>query len=465
MWLERLSAEPHLAEVWLSHQHRDAYWRHGSVREDYSVIKAAVLAVGGWGDAYKNAVQALVENVSAPVKGVIGPWIHKYPHFAAPEPRIGFLQEALRWWDRWLKGVATGVEDDPDLRLFVMESEEPKPWYERRKGRWIAQDFRAAAELVLHLNGNALQNAPGPVEAVVDSPADTGLAAGEYCAIWQGPDLPGDQRRDDALSVCFETPVQEDAVEIVGAPEVTLTLESGAPVAQVAVRLNDVHPNGKVSRITYGVLNLTHRGSAERPEALPIGKPVTVRLRLDQIAYLLPEGHRLRLAISNAYWPLIWPAPEPTRLRLTGGTVTIPLACEAGPVSFPKPEMAAHWKTRELRPQAHLRETAFDQRSGVTSLRIVDDFGEVLDTATKLEIGSIAREWWDIHPDDPHSARGRTHWTDSLGRGDWQLRTETYSEMWAEQEMFYLTARIEAYESDILVFERNFRKAIPRDLV
>lgn len=114
LWLNRLENEPFLPSTWLRHQRRDAYWQHGSICEDYSAIKARVLAVGGWGDAYKNAVPQIVENIPG-AKGIIGPWVHKYPHFAVPEPRIGFLQEALRWWDRWLKGVDTDVENDPGL--------------------------------------------------------------------------------------------------------------------------------------------------------------------------------------------------------------------------------------------------------------------------------------------------------------------------------------------------------------
>ena len=118
MWLERLEAEPFLPSVWLRHQSRDAYWQHGSVSEDYSKLKAKVLAIGGWGDAYKNAVPQLVDALPG-AKGIVGPWVHKYPHFAVPEPRIGFLQEALRWWDRWLKDVDTGVEDDPDYLSLI----------------------------------------------------------------------------------------------------------------------------------------------------------------------------------------------------------------------------------------------------------------------------------------------------------------------------------------------------------
>ncbi|HID67971.1 MAG TPA: CocE/NonD family hydrolase, partial [Roseibacterium sp.] len=136
MWLKRLAAEPFLPALWLRHQKRDEYWRHGSVCEDFSTIKAAVLAIGGWGDAYRNAVPQLVEGLDAPVKGIVGPWVHKYPHIAVPEPRIGFLQEALRWWDRWLKGLDTGVENDPDYRAYVMDGLRPATWASTRPGRW-----------------------------------------------------------------------------------------------------------------------------------------------------------------------------------------------------------------------------------------------------------------------------------------------------------------------------------------
>ena len=67
--------EPFLPLKWLAHQNRDSYWKHGSVCENYKAITAATLAIGGWGDAYKNAVSSLVENLSCPVKGIVGPWV------------------------------------------------------------------------------------------------------------------------------------------------------------------------------------------------------------------------------------------------------------------------------------------------------------------------------------------------------------------------------------------------------
>ena len=306
IWLDRLENEPFLAGEWLKHQRRDAYWKHGSVCEDFSAIKAKVLAVGGWGDAYKNAVPQLVEQVGA--KGIVGPWVHKYPHFAVPEPRIGFLQEAQRWWDKWLKGIETGVEDDADYRAYVMDGVRPKAWYDVRPGRWSARKGPATDVASLKLGAGGTLGKGSAFEALVASPAHCGAAAGEYCAIWLGPEMPSDQRVDDAFSATFTGEALRDDIEIIGAPEVTLTLSADRPQGQVCVRLNHIHPDGASARISYGVLNLTHRDSHEDPEAMPVGEAVEITLKLDHIAYKVPRGHKIAVAVSSAYWPLIWPA-------------------------------------------------------------------------------------------------------------------------------------------------------------
>ena len=466
LWLQRLENEPFLPALWLKHQSRDDYWRHGSVCEDYSKLTAKILAVGGWGDAYKNAVPQLVEKAGA--KGIVGPWVHKYPHFAAPEPRIGFLQEALRWWDRWLKGIDTGVEDDPDYRAYLMDGIPPATWYAERPGRWIAEARGATSHLPVetwHLGEAGLTRAPGPLDRRINSPQTCGMAAGEYCAIWLGPEMPGDQRGDDALSVCFDGPVAEEDTDIVGAPKVTLRLTSDKPQAQIAVRLCDVGPDGASARITYGVLNLSHRDGPPETAPLEPGVPTEVALDLDHIAYRLPRGHRLRVAISSAYWPLVWPSPERTALTLTEGRVDLPVRHRAGgdECAFPPPDADAPWQTRELRPEAHVRRIEQDQVTGMVTLVIEDDFGKVEDADHGLINGTIAREWWSIHPDDPLSARGRCHWTEEQGRGDWAIRTETFCEMWSDAETFHLTARLEAWEGDRMILARDLEESIPRD--
>lgn len=468
MWLERLEAEPFLPALWLRHQRRDAYWQHGSVCEDFSAIKAAVLAVGGWGDAYKNTVPKLVESLAAPAKGIVGPWVHKYPHFAVPEPRIGFLQEALRWWDHWLKGLPTGVEDDPDYRAYLMDGVRPATWYTERPGRWVAEANGATAHIPvqsLHLTDAGLSAAPDELNRLVRSPHHCGMAAGEYCAIWLGPEMPGDQRGDDALSVCFDGPALKADTDIVGAPRLRLRFRADKPQAQIAVRLNHIHPDGASTRITYGVLNLSHRDGAADPQPLIPGQDYDITLSLDHIAYRMPAGHHLRVAVSTTYWPLIWPSPETAELTLTGGVLELPVRDRAtgDEWTFPPPDQDDPWQTRTLREGSNTRRHEIDQTTGEVHLIICDDFGKVEDADHGLVNGSIARERWTIHPDNPISARGKCHWSDEMGRGGWMLRTETFSEMWSDETHFHLTARIEAYENDKLIYQRDLTDTIPRD--
>lgn len=466
MWMERLENEPFLPSVWLRHQQRDSYWAHGSVCEDFSRLKAKVLAVGGWGDAYKNAVPQLVEQVPG-AKGIIGPWVHKYPHFAVPEPRIGFLQEALRWWDRWLKDDPNGAEDDPAYRAYLMDGVRPQTWYTQRDGRWLAEPEGAISHLpveTLHLTETGLSTSNGPLNATVCSPQDCGASAGEYCAIWLGPEMPGDQRRDDAMSACFDTAALTHDMEIAGMPKLRLTLSSDVPQANIAVRLNHVHPDGSSTRITYGVLNLTHRDGHHAQTPLVPGESYEISVDLDNIAYRVPKGHRLRVAISSAYWPLIWPSPETSTLNLTKGSLDLPIrSTDQNEWTFPPPQAEAPWDITTLREGSNRRQTISDLNSGIVTLEIEDDFGLVKDNDHGLIGGGVGRESWSIHPDDPLSARGKCHWTDELGRDDLMLRTETTCEMWSDATHFCLSARIEAYENDILVYERDHTDKIPRD--
>ena len=467
MWLERLNAQPFLSATWLRHQQRDAYWQHGSVCEDYSAITAATLAVGGWGDSYKNAVPQLVENLTSPVKGIVGPWVHKYPHFAVPEPRIGFLQEALRWWDKWLKGIETGVENDPAYSVYLMDGVRPKTWYNSRSGRWINEyDWPKGPVLksVYLGQGNTLNPDPTRINDILSSPQTCGMSSGEYCAIWLGPEMPDDQRGDDAVSLCYDSEQMGEDCDIVGAAKVKLRLKSDTPDGQVAVRLNHIHPDGASTRVTYGVLNLAQRDNHARANALPIGQEIEISFDLDHIAYRIPKGHKLRIAISNAYWPLLWPMPEASTLTISHGEVQLPISPHGADHErhFPPPDAGEPWDIKQIRVPDNQRQVTTDMKSGITTLEIIDDFGAVEDQQHGMVSGSVAREWWSVHPDDPLSARGKTHWTEERIRGDWITRTEAFAEMTSDAENFYLTARMEAYENDTLIFEKDFEETIKR---
>ncbi|GFE48516.1 peptidase S15 [Roseobacter cerasinus] len=467
IWLQRLEQDPFLPGIWLRHQHRDTYWRHGSVCEDYDAITAKVLAIGGWGDAYKNAVPQLVQALPG-AKGIVGPWAQDYPHLATPDPRIGFLQEALRWWDRWLRDEGTDVEDDPDFRAYMMDAVRPARSYTERPGRWVAEADGATHHIphrTLYLNRHGLTDGRGTITTPICSPQDTGAEAGEYCAIWGGPDMPGDQREDDAKSACFDTAPADQDTDIFGAPKVRLRLSSDQPQAQIAVRLCDVHPDGASTRITYGALNLSHREDPADPAPMPTDTPMPVELWLDTIAYRLPKGHKLRLSVSTAYWPLIWPAPQSGTITLQGGSLHLPVRRTARreEVNLPPPEAAPPPQAEALRATGNSRTREVDMATGIVTLRIKDDFGKTRDLDHGLISGSAAQETWSIHPDDPLSAHGACRWTQELERDDIRLRTEASCEMWSDATHFHLSARLEAYENDRLIYERDLTDSVARD--
>ena len=328
LWLERLEQSPPFIEAWLCHQTRDDYWQHGSVCEDFSRIEVPVYAVGGWADGYTNAVPRLLEGLTGPRKGLIGPWAHAYPQFATPGPQIGFLQEALRFWDHWLSGEKTGVMAEPALRAWMQEpgrlDADLAEGEFRSPGRWVAEAVWPPAqtdELELFLSdGLGLMPAPLDGGAVdVATVLHHGASCGSWCSYGAAWESPGDQRAEDELACSFDTEPSAERTELLGFPELRLRLAADRPVAQVVARLCDVAPDGTSRLISRGVLNLTHRHGHLDPSPLEPGRFVDIDLRLDAVAWSMPAGHRFRLAISPSYWPTIWPAPELVTLRLLTG--------------------------------------------------------------------------------------------------------------------------------------------------
>jgi len=448
MWLERLGNVPLFLELWLKHQRRDAYWRHGSVCEDYSAIQCPVYAVGGWTDGYTNAIPRLLERLTVPRKGLIGPWAHAYPHFALPGPQIGFLQEMLRWWDHWLKGKETGVMDVPMLRAWMTESVKPATHHETLPGRWVAEPSWPSPGIKPHRlfltdHGLRAQGAPLTPREVC-SPQTVGKHAGEWCPFGRGNDQADDQRTDDAQSLVFETAVLDETIEILGAAIVTFDVASDRPIANLAVRLCDVQPSAESLRVSYGVLNLTHRDGHEAPSPLVVGQRYRVRIQLNDAGAVFPAGHRIRLALSTTYWPMIWPSPEKATLTIFGGTLDLPVrrsqAAEALP-PLPGPETAPPERPTAIRP-------------GVVRIERLG-----------LEVATEGKFAFDITDDDPLSAVAEMRRSETLSRQGWQVRIETQMRLSCTREAFLLRATLRAWEGTREVCHREWDRSIPRDLV
>ncbi len=479
MWLHRLEQTPPYVEAWVTHQRRDDYWRHGSVCEDFAAIECPVYAIGGWADAYSNAVLRLLEGLPGPRKGLIGPWGHSFPDEACPGPQIGFLQECLRFWDHCLKGVETGVMNEPMLRVWMQDAVEPRSAYSERPGRWAA-DSRWPTDSVntrvFALNDGGLEDNAGEERRQTIRGAQTaGADAGCWCASGVPslpPELPPDQRREDGLSLLFTSPPLANAIEILGFPEVTLTVDADRPNALVAVRLCAVSPDGTSLLISRGLLNLTHRESHEAPTPLEPGQRYAVTVRLNAVAHGVPAGHRLRVAVSPTYWPWAWPSPEPVTLGVhTGAASRLEL-----PVRTPRPdddtltpfapaEHAEPLAVEALGASRRERVVERDAGTGVTEVRVERDSGgavRLIDSDLTQSERSVFT--YTIAEGDPLSAAVRCDWTRTLGRGDWQVRVETTSLMTADGEAFRLTNSIDAYEGPTRVCARTSSLTVPRDL-
>jgi putative CocE/NonD family hydrolase len=447
MWRERLENQPFFLDLWLRHQRRDDYWRHGSVCEDYGAIKCAVYAVGGWTDGYTNAIPRLLERLSAPRKGLIGPWAHSYPHFALPGPQIGFLQDMLRWWDHWLKGIDTGVMAEPMLRAWMTDSVRPAPHHETLPGQWVSETSwpppgHKPMRLFLAdsgLHGDRGELAPRPV----CTPQTVGKHGGQWCPFGRGEDQAGDQQKDDALSVTFDSGVLAEPIEILGAPVVLLDLEADKPIAYLAVRLCDVHPSGESLRVSFGILNLTHRDGHERPSALEPGRRYKVRLQLNDAGSVFPAGHRIRLAFSTTYWPMIWPASEKATVTIHSGSLELPVRPRRAENLPPLPP-----------PETAPPERGTQVRAG--TLRI-DRIGLELATEGKYE--------FDLQDDDPLSAVAFMSRTQTLRRGTWQATIETEMRWSCTRDAFIVEADLRAREGGAEVVHRTWNRTIPRDLV
>jgi uncharacterized protein len=478
MWLERLDAARPWVVEWLNHQRRDDYWRHASVCEDYAAIQVPVFAACGWADGYSNAVLRLMEGLDVPRKGLIGPWSHKYPHLGVPGPAIGYLQEVVRWFDRWLRGAPQDGPEEPVLRAWMQDSVPPSTSYEERPGRWVGERAWPSPNIRHDVHPLAPHRIAPRDAAVTDevlsveSPLSVGQFAGKWCSYNAPPDLPYDQREEDGGSLVFESDVLTEPCEILGAPVVRLDVSANRPSAMVAARLSDVAEDGSATRVTYGLLNLAHRDSHEQPEPLEPGRRYQVEIPLNGVAQAFPAGHRIRLSLSTSYWPLAWPPPEPVRLSVHTAESALVLPIRPVAVSdevtlrpFDEPEGAAPLVTTVRSPGEYRWDVTRDMISYRSALDVVKDTGTVRYEDTGVEIGKRVHERYSWTADDFSSVRGQTEWTMTFTRGDWHTRVETEQVMTCTPTEFHVHARLDAYEGAIRVRSRNWNVAVPRNLV
>jgi putative CocE/NonD family hydrolase len=354
-WRTRLEETPIWLVGWLRRQHDGPYWRQGSLAPDYERITAAMFLIGGWMDSYIDPVFRMLERcTNAPRRALVGNWVHSYPDDAYPGPNLDWVHEFVRFFDHWLKGTDNGVMDEPALVWYQREWASPEPFPAAWPGGWRAEEsypvhgssvrelFLAAPDGSAGSEGRLLA-APGVagIDRVRHRPT-TGTRGPLSWGAGGAPNgLARDLRPDESLGPVYESAPLVESLDVLGRPVVVLAWSSPVPVATAVVRLSDVAPDGTPLQVSAGILNLTHRDGDDSPAPLQPGVTHPVRVAMRSCGYRFLVGHRIRLSIATAAWPVIWPSPEPAVHELhvggdSGARLILPTVPAAGSASVPE---------------------------------------------------------------------------------------------------------------------------------
>lgn len=413
----------------------------------------------------------LLANLRTPAFGLIGPWAHGYPHITLPGPTIGFLSECERFFGRYLRDDDNGYESERPLRVYLQEFDPPAVKQLHRTGTWISvADWPAPdqehAKLLLgdrSLASTRPDSSPGELQ--IGSAQSNGLAAGSWCP-YGGPTLPGDQRPDDALSLCFDSEPLSCAVDVLGFPRLRLRLSSDRDRALVAARLCDLAPTGESLLVTRGILNLRHRDGHDRIGELRPGEAADLQLRLDAAGHRFAAGHRIRLAISPTYWPWVWPAREPVTLTLALGAceLELPLLGAHRPADLGAAELTETVQIGSTAPSASAQVLVRDLVTDTVELRSTPDYfaGRWYLTDLGLEIDDGGENVYRIRERSPLSAEVRCRRQMALGRPGWEVRVEADAWMRSTAAEFLVDTQLRGFEGGKPVATRRLQTRVPR---
>ncbi|MBI1774145.1 MAG: CocE/NonD family hydrolase [Proteobacteria bacterium] len=475
-WLERLEACTFTGESWFVHQCRDEFWQQASVRDRIGRIRCPIFAISGWADqGFASSTLRILTTATAPRRGLIGPWSHRYPHVGQPGPAIGYLQEVLRWLDHWTKRRANGAMDEPGLRLWVPEGAPPNPRPDVQTGRWIGAPGWSEVQIeqrILSLTPDWLSETPGrDVALTIDWNGGVGSAGGEWMPIFTtgaNPEMADDQRRDDERSTVFDSAPLGTRLELVGAPTLILEVSAETAIAHLVARLCDLAPDGSSRRVTFGALNLVHRDGVERPSLLEPGQRYLVRLQLYEAAYCFPPGHRLRLGLTTSYWPMIWPSPVHARVTLHLGRssrLALPVLRNAADAAVLMPPETAPPVTLTTRRPARYERRDVTDAEGSRSSDVREDFGAVRYGDIDIEADEVSVRRCRLRLQDPASAEveAEAHWT--LARGNWRVGGSARTVVSSAHDAFTIRTHLEAKEGATRIFSRDWSIRVPRRFV
>jgi putative CocE/NonD family hydrolase len=465
MWQQRLDSAPDIVATWVRHQHNDAYWQRGSVSQDYAAIKCPIFIVDGWTDTYINTVFRLLEHARTPIKALVGPWAHNYPEGGTPGPALDWVFEEVRWWKQWLAGEATGIMDEPTLRCFMPSATASEATTPDLPGQWIAANHWPKPDLALHLSHGRLGTTAGSGSITYVADKIVGLRKLEWLP-FPPEGVPGEQTPDDQKSLVFDSDILTEDTDILGHPVAHIRVAANRPVAQLALRLCRVDPDGKSWLITDGLLNLTQRDSNVTPSKLVPGTFYDVPISLNATAHRFSKGCRIRLAISESLWPLVWPSPDIVTLTIDLSHSRLDLPMRRGGNdgwTLDVPVLPPGVRTPGRAP---LTVTGPDAKGMITvQQKPTGGSYTIPDTGTTLVGLAAMDEHLTVQEGNPNAGVWDIASSVGFRRGDWDCLVHASSRFSSTSTSFTVEESLEAFEHGVSVFKKIRTAVIPRDLI
>ena len=482
IWKNRLKNTPPYVPIWLSHQEKDKYWLQGTISKNYNLIKCPVFTTGGWADCWPNTVGRLVKNLNTNVKGISGPWGHNYSCFAKPGPQIDFLNECVKWWDKWLKNKNNGVEKDPKITAFIKKSMKPNPLGVDRPGYWIKENSwppKSNVNKNFYFNQNQLISKKSSSKnnfITFSSPQNTGYGSGEYMPWFvagDGPELPTDQKIDDIKSLTFETNVLNEDFKILGSPILKLKVSSDQNCGMVAARICEINQDGSSNLVTFGIINFAQRKGREKNLKVTKNKFYEIFINLNDTGYEFTKGNKIRLSLSTSYWPMAWPLPKNFRLKLKLDECLLKLPVNLlkkeakNLVKFKKPVSAEFRKTIQVKkPLKRFRKIIEDKEKDESIFEIFHDASwigpgllKILDNGMTLQ--SFVNQKFIIKNNNPLSASANYKHEHIMIKSKFNVRMVVSTNISCDQKYFYYDYFLQAFNNN----KKNYTKKINKKIL
>lgn len=458
-------------------QQRDGpFWDRTALKTRYDSVQIPAFLIGGWYDGYRDSIPRMLERMKAPVKAIIGAWNHTFPNEPYPKPGFEWRHEAVRWFDRWLKGRDTGIMSEPRLSVYVRDWHPPGPYLEEAPGRWRYEDGwpieRIRPRSFFPRPDRTLSEAaPAAAAESLRYVPTTGVEAGGP-VMWFG-DVAPDQRPSDAFSLVYETPPLREAIEILGLPRALLQVSADAPLAHWFTRLNDVAPDGTVTLVASAGQNGAHRVSAREPRPIEPGERFPLEIELHFTSWVFPKGHRIRLAVGNAQWPMIWPTPYPMTTTLYLGPEAtrlvlpvVPLADRPAPSYLPidtRADVLPGFETIDAGTTSGYGEISSVDRNpqkGTAKIAATSTSASRYPWGEEHNVESIIHEAEDGKPE---AASVRGEYVTTVKLKNRTLRWECRVLLRSDRENFYYSGVRRLLNDGVLVREKTWERKIPRD--